>query len=114
MKINWFLTFIALAIAALAAFGFYSANVDETYRALITIGAGLSLFITLGGILALSSPNGGSLNIKVTSVLFFIALLIEHLVFGFTAIKLAPYVIITGILLLVYVLICYAITRALK
>jgi hypothetical protein len=46
--------------------------------------------------------------------LFFIALLIEHLVFSFTAVKPAPYVIITGILLLVYVLICYVITRALK
>ena len=77
MKINWFLFFIALAIAGLAAFGFYSANNNEVYRWLITIGAGLSLFITMGGVLALSSPNGGSLNIKVTSILFFIALLIE-------------------------------------
>jgi hypothetical protein len=114
MKINPFLTLIALAIAGLGAFGFFSANADESHRLLITIGAGLSLFITLGGALALSSPNGGTLNIKVTSILFFIALLIEHLVFNFTAIRLTPYIIITGILLLVYVLVCYAVTRSLK
>ena len=114
MKINLFLLLIALVIAALAAFGFYAANNEEVYRLLITIGAGLSLLITLGGVLALSSPNGGSLNIKITSVLFFIALLVEHLIFSFTAVKLAPYVIITGILLLLFVLIIYAINKALK
>ena len=115
MKINPFLACIALAIAALAAFGFYSANAgDETSRWLITIGAGVSFFVTLGGIIALSSPNGGSLNIKVTALLFFLAFLVEHLVFSFIALRLAPYVIVTGILLLLFVMILYAIIKALK
>jgi hypothetical protein len=114
MKINWVLAFISLAIAGLSAFGFYSGNSGESFRLLITVGSGVSFLITLCGLLALSSEHGGTVNIKVTSVLFFIALLVEHLVFSFTAIRLAPYIIITGILLLVYVLICYAITRALK
>jgi hypothetical protein len=43
MKINPFPACIALALAALIAFGFYSANAGETYRPLITIGAGLSI-----------------------------------------------------------------------
>ena len=113
MKVNVVMLIITFAIAALGAFGFYAGNSNETYRALITIGAGLSMFITLGGLLAFSSPHRGTANIKVTSALFFIALLIEHLVFSFTMVRLAPYVIITGILLLLYVLVCYAITRAL-
>jgi hypothetical protein len=115
MKVNPILLIIALAIAALAAFGFYSANDGEVYRWLITIGAGLSLFVTLGGFIAFSADGGGgTVNIKVTSVLFFIALLIEHIIFSFTGVAMAPYVIITGILLLLFVLISYAITGALK
>ena len=114
MKINPFLALIAFAIAALAAFGFYSANAGEPYRLWIMAGAGISIFITLGSVLALSSPNGGSLNIKVTALLFFIALLVEHLIFSFTAIGLTPYIIITGILLLLFLMILYGITRALK
>ncbi|GHT99097.1 hypothetical protein FACS1894142_6310 [Spirochaetia bacterium] len=115
MKINPVLLIIALAIAALAAFGFYSANNGEAFRWLITAGAGLSLFVTLSGVLAFSADGGGgTVNIKVTSVLFFIALLVEHIIFSLAGVALTPYVIITGILLLLFVLISYAITRALK
>jgi len=114
MKINVVMLIISFAIAALVAFGFFTGNSSETYCALITIGAGLSFFVTLGGILAVSSPHGATVNLKVVSVLFFIALLIEHLVFSFASVLLAPYVIITGILLLLYVMISYAIIRALQ
>jgi hypothetical protein len=73
MKINHILLIIAIAIAGLSAFGFYAANSGEAYCVLITIGSGLSLFIPLCGLLALSfEGRGGSLNIKVVSVLFFI------------------------------------------
>jgi hypothetical protein len=53
-------------------------------------------------------------NIKVASALFFVLLLVEHLIFSFTAVKLTPYVVITGMLLLVYVVVCYGLTKALK
>jgi len=114
MKINWVLACISLAITGLIAFGFYSGNSNDSFQLLVTVGSGLSFLITLCGLLALSSPHGGTVNIKVTSILFFIGLLIEHIIFSFTGIRPAPYIIITGILILVYVLICYAITRALK
>jgi hypothetical protein len=114
MRVNVVLLIIAFGIAALAAFGFYAGNGDETYRWVITIGSGVGLFVTLEGIFVLSAANGGSANIKVVSVLFFIAMLIENLVFSFTAVRLAPYVIVTGILLLLYALIVYGIYRALK
>jgi hypothetical protein len=114
MKINWFLFCIALAATGLAAYGFFAANSGESYCLLITAGSGVSFLVSLGGLLALSPPNGGTANIKITSALFFIALLVEHLLFSFMGVKPAPYVIITGILLLVYTLVCYAITRALK
>jgi hypothetical protein len=115
MKINPVLLIIAIAIAGLSAFGFYAANSGEAYYWLITVGSGLSLFFPLSGLLALSfEGRGGSVNIKVVSVLFFIALLVEQLIFNFTGVKLAPYVIITGILLLIYILTAYALSKAVK
>lgn len=114
MKINVVMLLIAIAISALSAFGFYSGNSNETYRLLITLGSGISLFVTLSGVLAFSSPHGGSANIKIVSAIFFIIILVEQLIFSFVNISLAPYIIVTGILLLLYFLICYAITRALK
>jgi hypothetical protein len=115
MKVNPVLLIMAIAISALAAYGFYAGNDEETYRLLIAFGAGLSMAASLGGLLAFSAEGrGGSLNIKIVSMLFFLALLVEHLIFSFTKIQIAPYIIITGILLLVYVLTAYAIMRVLK
>jgi len=114
MKLNGFLILISAAIAGLIAFGIFIANAGDTYRVLVTIGAALSMFATLGGMMAVSSPHGGTMNLRVVSGLFFAILLITHIVFSFVSIRLPPYVIITGILLLVYMLICYSIMRALK
>jgi hypothetical protein len=112
MKINVVFLLISLAISALAAYGFYAVNSEETYCLMITIGGGLSLFFPLSGLLALNAGGrGGSVHIKVVSALFFIGLLIEQVVFSVLTLKPAPYIIITGILLLVYVLISYAVAH---
>jgi hypothetical protein len=112
MKINAVFLLIALAISALAGYGFYAANDGEIYRLVITIGGGLSLFIPLAGLFALSAGGrGGVVHIKVVSTLFFVVLLIEQAAFSFFTLKLAPYLIITGIFLLVYVLIGYAVVH---
>jgi len=112
MKLNYFLTFICFAIAGLSAFGFFMANAYDPYRVLITIGSGLSLFFTLGGLLALTSPNHGAItNVRVISVVFFIIMLIVHIIFSNIGIRFPPYIIITGILLVLYLLLCYLIIR---
>jgi hypothetical protein len=115
MRINFVFFGIAFGIAALIAFGLNSAYRGEGSDVwLLTIGAGLTLFITLGGMLALSSPHGGSANIKIVSGIFLVLLLLEHIIFTFAGISLTPYILITGILMLLYVLIVYSIIRALK
>jgi hypothetical protein len=101
--------------AALGAFGFFITNANDTYRFLITAGSGISLFITLGGLLALSSTYRGLIvNVRIVSGIFFIALLIEHIIFSFTGINFPAYIIITGILILLYILICYVIIKSTK
>ncbi|MDR1893146.1 MAG: hypothetical protein LBQ61_00435 [Spirochaetales bacterium] len=115
MKINKILLLIALGIAALAGYGFFAANGDEAYRLVITFGSGISLFVCLAGLIAVTTPGrGSSANIKVLSAVFFILLLVENLIFTFVPFRIAPYVIVTGILLLVYVLIGYAVGKALE
>jgi hypothetical protein len=104
---------IALGIAGLAAFGFFTANKGEDTQIIITIGSGLMLFLTLAGIIAIGFGSGGTANIRVISILFFIASIVSNLIFNFFM-AMVPYVIINGILLLLYILISYSIVRALK
>ena len=115
MKVNFVMLFIALAIAALMAFGFYSGNDKDQYVWLITIASGIMGFITLAGILAVSfEGRGGTGNVRVVSILFFIASLVSNLIFSFITLNLAPYIIVNGILLLLYILIGYGIIKALN
>ena len=113
MKINIVLIIISAVIAGLLAFGFYALNAGDQYRILVTVGCALTLFLSLSGILVLSSARPGLANIRVVSGLFFVVFLILHIIFNFTGVFLTPYFIITGILLALYVMLCYLIIRVL-
>ena len=114
MKINIVLLIISVVIAGLSAFGIFALNAESDFRILITIGCGLSLFVTLGGLLALSSERPGMANIRALSGVFFAVLLIAHIVFSFTGVSITLYIIFTGIVLALYVLLCYLIRRVIK
>ncbi|MDR2159455.1 MAG: hypothetical protein LBP23_05235, partial [Treponema sp.] len=97
------------------AFGFYTANRGEAYLWLITMGSWFLCFITLSGIVAIEfDVRGGTGNYKIVSTLFFIITLISNLVFNFLDFTLAPYIIINGILFLLFIMIGYSIINALK
>lgn len=106
MKINYFLLFIAFAISALIGYGFW-AGTENLY---LVIGSTFLSFVTLSGILAVSFGRGSG-NLKALSVCFFTFSLIEHLIFAFVGFSQAPYIIITGILVLVYLMIFYLIAK---
>lgn len=106
MKINYFLLFIAFAISALIGYGFW-AGTENLY---LVIGSTFVSFITLSGILAVSFGRGSG-NLKALSVCFFAFSLIEHLIFDFAGFRQAPYIIITGILVLVYAMIFYLVAK---
>lgn len=114
MKINPIMLLIALGIGALAGYGFFAANSGDENQILIAITSGVSLFITLAGLLAVSSPNGGSGNIRALSALFVVLFVVANVVFSFFPSVVAFCVILNGILLLVYVAVAYAVTKALK
>jgi hypothetical protein len=114
MKINPVMTLIALAIAALATYGFYVSNSGEQSQWLITIGSGVMIFINLGGCLAVSSETRGLAgNIRITSLVFLIIGIISHIIFSSISNPgIAPYIIVNGIILLLFVLIVYSTSRA--
>jgi hypothetical protein len=115
MKVNFVMLIVALAIAVLIAFGFYSGNKGETYVWLITIASGIMGFIALSGTFAVSFEGRGSTgNVRVVSILFFIAYIISNFIFSFFKLIPAPYIIINGILFLLYILIMYGIIKALR
>jgi hypothetical protein len=115
MKINPVMLAVSLAVSALVAFGFYTANQGEVYLWLITMGSAFLCFVTLSGILAVSfDVRGGTGNYKIVSALFFIITLISNIMFNFLNFTLAPYIIINGILFLLFIVIEYAIITALR
>ncbi|MDR2575036.1 MAG: hypothetical protein LBC52_01180 [Treponema sp.] len=110
MKINPIFALIAFAISALAGYGFYTLSGGM----LMAIGGGLTIFLPLGGLLALSSGGHGSIgNIRALSVVFLVVEIIVNIIFSLVDATTA-YIITNGILILVYFLIGYAVSRALK
>lgn len=107
MKINWILAIISLGIAALAGYGFYAG----TENLFLTFGGGGFLFVTLCGIIAVSFGRG-SANIKVLSLIFFVLSFVEHLIFAFAGFRQAAYIISTGILFLLYLMIFYVVAKS--
>lgn len=74
--------------------------------------AGITSALTLTGIFGISTKGRtGGINITALSVIFFVLFLICNLVFAFTAVKVAPYVIINGILLIIYTIQIYGIIK---
>lgn len=112
MKCNIFLTVASVLIAALIGYGFYAANSTEHLVWLLCSGAGITSVLTLTGIFGISTKGRtGGINITALSSIFFVLFLICNLVFAFTAVKLAPYVIINGILLIIYTIGMYGIIK---
>ena len=112
MKINFVPTIISTAVSLLIAYGLYSFH-DNENKILLSAGS----FVFLATTLVMS--NGASFelqrtttNIKVVSGIFFAIALIGNLIFTFVNFSVPIYVIINGILILVFILIVYLINQA--
>ena len=112
MKINFVQTIIAIALSLLISYGLYSFHNSEN-KMLLSVGSfvflALTLIITIGASFELPRTTT---NVKVVSGIFFAVALISNLIFTFIKFSVPSYVIINGILLLVFILIAYSINRA--
>ena len=112
MKVNFVQTIIAIAVSLLIAYGLYSFH-DSENKILLSAGSfvflATALVMTIGASFELPRTTT---NIRVVSGIFFAIALISNLIFAFINFSVPSYVIINGILLLVFILIVYSINRA--
>jgi hypothetical protein len=112
MKVHFVQAIIAIAVSLLIAYGLYSFH-DSENKILLTAGSFLFLAITL--ILTIGTSfelPRTTTNIRVVSSIFFAIALICNLVFTFINFSVPSYIIINGILLLVFIFIAYSINKA--
>ena len=112
MKINFVQTIIAIAVSLLIAYGLYSFH-DSENKILLSVGSFVFLATALVmAIVASFELPRTTTNIRVVSGIFFVIALISNLIFMFINFSVPSYVIINGILLLVFILIAYSINKA--
>ena len=115
MKINFFYLLIVFGIAALMGYALFAANRAETDIPLANaLGGGIAFFVTLSGAVAVSAgTKGATMNMRIVSKIFFTVLLLQQIIFTLVPFRIAPYIIITGVLTLVYLMVAYGIGRSL-
>jgi len=113
MKVNTFTSILSLALAGIIAL-FLSFTVSGDNKWVLGIVSFLTLSITLAGTVSLSLDYDRTTTIlRVTSGVFFVALLTSQIIF--TAINrflLPTYVLVTVGLTILYALIVYGIARS--
>lgn len=103
---------IAIAVSLLIAYGLYSFHQSEN-KILLSAGSFLFLAVTLTLTIGTSFDlPRTTTNVRAVSGLFFIIGAISNLVFTFLNFSVPSYIIINGILLLVFILIAYSIIKA--
>ena len=112
MKLNVVQTIIAIAVSLLIAYGLYSFH-DSENRLLLSLGSFVFLATTLVTTIGVNfEQSRTTTNIRVVSGIFFTIAFVSNLIFSFSKFSTPSYVIINGILLLIFVLIAYSINKA--
>lgn len=116
MKLNIVPSIIAFAISALIAYGLYSWCRDADMQMLLSIFGGISLLLTLGGMLAISFEDSRTtVNVRVLSGVFAFLVILSNAIFCCISSFSTPlYVIINGLLLLTWFISAYGVARAYK
>ena len=112
MKINVFLSFMSFALAALLSYWVFNMASEDTNAAICGIGSLLCFCVTLIPAIGMSYETLGiGTNIRIVSALFFIVFLISLFCFAGFGVKMPYYIIINGIILIIYLAIFYKMQR---
>ena len=113
MKVKVVPTIIALGISALLAYALYTICHTEGNELLLSICGGLCLMLPLVTCLGVRfEPSRTSANVAVIGAVFFILLLVSNAIFAYSHFETHSYVIVNGILLLLFLLITYYVAKA--
>ena len=112
MKVNIVPLFVSLGLSLLLAYGFYELG-HEPNRTIQTIGGGLFIFTTLAFLIGVQFEDlRTTTNVRTVSTIFFLVALISHVLFALINFPLSLYVITEGILIMIYVLVVYSMSKA--
>ena len=112
MKIKVIPLIIVLGISAILSYGIFSFCTSENATIMAIIG-GLMSFLTLAATFGITiNRQGKSVNIKVVSLIFFVLGLISNLIFAYVHCKIPTYIIVNGLIMLIWLLIVYGLSKA--
>lgn len=112
MKVNFVLTTVSILISALISYGFYSFH-EGSNKNLITTGSFILLTCTLITATGVNfNLSRTTINIKITAGIFFIISLAENLVFSIFNFSTPFYIIINGIIILIFLTFIYSLNKS--
>ena len=114
MKLNVTNTVIAVVLAALLSYLCYTLSNHESVRTLITAGSFFTSAIALIAALGLRVPEypRTSVLLKTVSSIFATLIICDNIIFSFFDFSVAFYIILTGLLLVVFLLVYSSVYNA--
>lgn len=114
MKFNVINTVIAVILSALLSYLCFSISSYESVRTLITVGSFLTIGVSLVASLGVKVPDypRTSVLLKTVSSIFAALIVCDNIVFSFFDFSVPFYVILTGILLVVFLLVYSSVFNA--
>ncbi len=113
MKINIVPTIIALAISALIAYALYVLCKTDGQELLLAIGGGIATFIPLATTLGVRfEQSRTSVNIATLGGVFTGIMLICCFIFALVRFATPVFIIVAGLLTLIFIIIVYGIAKA--
>ena len=108
MKINFFFLFITLAIGCLLGYLVFNIGKGQENDVLYGVGCMFASIVTLFPSLGCKySSNRKASNIRILSYLIFLITLVVHCCFAGFGLKTPSYIVVNGLILLVYISILY-------
>ena len=112
MKANAFLTLISILLAGLLGYWVYSVSEGKEQDIFCGICSTICFLFTAIPIVGLKYESGRmGVNVRILSGLFFVAFLISHFCFAYFGVKMPLYVIVNGILLVIFFALLYKLSE---
>lgn len=112
MKINPILTLVAVALSALFAYLFVSITNSENF---VLLGIGSFFMLACSSIMCLGvsfERQGTAVNSKLIAAIFCVLFFISNLIIAFFNFTVPPYIIINGVLFLIFIISIYSVVKA--
>lgn len=112
MKVNSILTLISFMLATLVGYLVFNVASGDENDLVCGIGSGICFAATLIPTMGLQYESGRlGVNTRLISCVFFVLFAISHFYFAGTGVKMPYYIIVNGVMLLIYLAIFYKIQR---